>query len=271
MTDVLLLPGVVLPAALAYGALLDALPEGTHAVAKDLELYAADELPAGYTLDIEGDGIRRAAAEAGFERFHLAGYSAGGAAALRFATLEPERLLSLTLLEPAWAGNQRRTPAEQELQAEFAHAMALPAEERMRAFVGLQLAPGVEPPAPPPGPPPPWMASRPAGVVAVTAAFAACELDLRRSSARSCLSSTCSAAAAIRTGSLRSPTASPPRCPTSRSRSSRTGITSTRPTVPSPSASPARSPPSGRAPTNRDRVRPAAESVRTARRPAGQR
>jgi pimeloyl-ACP methyl ester carboxylesterase len=178
VTDVLLLPGVVLPAGPAYGALLDALPEGTHAVAKDLELYAADVPPAGYTLDVEGDGILRAAAEAGFERFHLAGYSAGGAAALRFATLQPERLQSLTLLEPPWAGNQRRTPAEQELQAEFARAMELPAEERMGAFVRLQLAPGVEPPLPPPGPPPPWMASRPAGIVAVMAAFAAGELDM---------------------------------------------------------------------------------------------
>jgi pimeloyl-ACP methyl ester carboxylesterase len=178
VTGVLLLPGVVLPASLAYSALLDALPEGTNAVAKDLELYAADEPPAGYTLDAEGDGILRAAAEAGFERFHLAGYSAGGAAALRFATLQPGRLLSLTLLEAAWAGNQRRTPAEQEVQAEFERAMALPTEERMRQFVRLQLAPGVEPSPPPPGPPPPWMASRPAGVAAVMAAFAACELDL---------------------------------------------------------------------------------------------
>jgi len=156
VTDVLLLPGVILPASLAYGALLDALPEGTNAVAKDLELYASDEPPAGYTLDVEGDGILRAAAEAGFERFHLAGYSAGGAAALRFATLQPERLLSLTLLEAAWTGNQGRTPAERELQAEFARAMALPAKERMGPFVRLQLAPGVEPPPPPPGPPPPW-------------------------------------------------------------------------------------------------------------------
>ena len=178
MADVLLLPGVVLPASLAYGALLDALPDGTRAVAKDLELYASHEPPADYTLDMEVDGILRATAELGFARFHLAGYSAGGAAALRFATLQPERLLSLTLLEPAWAGNQGRTAAEQELQAEFSRAMALPADERMRAFVRLQLAPGVEPPAPPPGPPPPWMATRPAGVVAVMAAFAACEIDL---------------------------------------------------------------------------------------------
>lgn len=178
MSDVLLLPGVVMPAPLAYGALLDALPGGTNAVAKDLELYAADEPPAGYTLDVEGQGILRAAADAGFARFHLVGYSAGGAAALRFATLQPERLLSLTLLEAAWAGNDRRTPAEEAVQAEFTRAIALPPEARMGPFVRLQLAPGVDPPAPPPGPPPAWMAARPAGVAAVVAAFAACELDL---------------------------------------------------------------------------------------------
>ena len=48
----------------------------------------------------------------------------------------------------------------------------------MRRFVELQLAPGVEPPAPPPGPTPPWMAKRPAGIKALTGAFAAWELDL---------------------------------------------------------------------------------------------
>jgi pimeloyl-ACP methyl ester carboxylesterase len=176
--DALLLPGVVLPASPAYRALLDALPEDIRAVAKDLELYASDAPPAGYTLDVEGDGILAAAARSGFERFHLAGYSAGGAAALRFATVHPERLLSLTLLEPAWAGNRARTPGEQRLHRQFEHAMTLPPDERMRLFVRLQLAPGVEPPPPPSGPAPPWMASRPAGVAAVMAAFAACELDL---------------------------------------------------------------------------------------------
>ena len=178
MTDVLLLPGVVLPASLAYGALLDALPERIHAVAKDLELYDAGVPFPEYTLDSECDGIRRASANAGFERFHLVGYSAGGAAALWFATMQPERLRSLTLLEPAWAGNRQRAKAEQALHAEFVRAMALPADERMRRFVRLQLAAGVEPPPPPPGPPPPWMASRPAGMAAVMAAFEVCEPDL---------------------------------------------------------------------------------------------
>jgi hypothetical protein len=51
-------------------------------------------------------------------------------------------------------------------------------EELMRRFVALQLAPGVEPAPPPPGPTPPWMAKRPAGIKELTAAFAAHRLDL---------------------------------------------------------------------------------------------
>jgi hypothetical protein len=48
----------------------------------------------------------------------------------------------------------------------------------MAGFVGLQLAPGVEPPASPKGPPPPWMAKRPAGLRAVIAAFDHSDLDV---------------------------------------------------------------------------------------------
>lgn len=47
----------------------------------------------------------------------------------------------------------------------------------MGAFVEIQLAPGVAAPERPPGPPPPWMALRPAGLRALTAAFAAADLD----------------------------------------------------------------------------------------------
>ena len=46
----------------------------------------------------------RTAADAGAERFHLVGYSGGGAASVAFAAEHPQRLLSLALLEPAWMG-----------------------------------------------------------------------------------------------------------------------------------------------------------------------
>src|SRR6476660_8907166 len=100
-----MLPGGVLPASLAYEALLEELGDEVHAVAKELEVYADDAPPPGYTLDVEVAGILRCAEEVGFDRFHLVGYSAGGASSLAFAAVHPDRLSSLALFEPAWAGN----------------------------------------------------------------------------------------------------------------------------------------------------------------------
>ena len=48
---VVLLPGSVLPAELAYGALIEALGSDVDAVAKDLEVYATAEPPDDYSLD----------------------------------------------------------------------------------------------------------------------------------------------------------------------------------------------------------------------------
>jgi pimeloyl-ACP methyl ester carboxylesterase len=177
-SQVILLPGAVLPADLAYGALLEALGDEVDAVAKDLEIYAGEEPPLDYALDVEVDGILRAADAAAFDRFHLVGYSGGGASSLVFAAKHPERLRSLALLEPAWAGNRGLDPAEREVWRDYARLLALPPEEMMRQFVPRNLAPGVEPPPPPPGPTPPWMAKRPAGIEAFIRAFAAGELDV---------------------------------------------------------------------------------------------
>lgn len=169
-----------MPADLAYGALLEALGEEVDAIAKDLELYAGPEPPTGYTLQHEIDGVLRAAKETGFDRFHLVGYSAGGASSLAFAARHPERLLSLALMEPAWMGNEGLSPEEQAVRREFDQITALPPDQMMPAFVASQLAPGVEPPPPPPGSPPPWMATRPAGLRALTATFDSSTLDLDR-------------------------------------------------------------------------------------------
>jgi hypothetical protein len=56
---VILLPGSVLPARLAYGALLAVLGDDVDAVAKELELYATPEPPSKYSLDTEVDGVLR--------------------------------------------------------------------------------------------------------------------------------------------------------------------------------------------------------------------
>ena len=176
--DVILVPGAVLPADLAYGALLEQLGDDVNPVTKELEVYAGDAPPPGYTLDVEVAGILRTAESAGLGRFHLVGYSAGGAASLAFAAALPDRVRSVALIEPAWAGNERIGAAEAAARRRLDRIMALPPAELMPAFVRANLRPGVEPPPPPPGPTPPWMAIRPAGLRALVGAFMAGDLDL---------------------------------------------------------------------------------------------
>ncbi len=174
---VMLLAGVVLPAEPAYAALLEVLGERVDAVAKDLEVYSADRPPPDFNLGVEVEGILREADARGFDRFHLVGYSGGGASAIAFAAVSGERLLSLAVLEPAWAGNER-TREEEAVMERLRALESLPAEQFMAGFMRLQLAPGVEPPPTPEGPAPPWMAKRPAGVRAFINAFDSSDLDL---------------------------------------------------------------------------------------------
>src|SRR5213592_695407 len=107
-----------MPAEPAYAKLLEVLGDRVDAVAKDLEVYSGDQPPPDYSLATEAQGLLREADQRGFERFHLVGYSGGGASSLVFAALHGERLLSLALLEPAWAGNDR-TPTEEALWLRF--------------------------------------------------------------------------------------------------------------------------------------------------------
>ncbi len=174
---VVLLPGGVMPAEPAYAALLGVLGDRVDAVAKDLEVYSGDRPPPDFGLRTEVEGILREADLRGFDRFHLVGYSGGGASSVAFAALNGERLLSLALLEPAWAGNER-TPLEEALMERFRELDPLSPDQFMAGFTRLQLAPGVEPPPAPEGPPPPWMAKRPAGVRAFLKAFDSYDLDV---------------------------------------------------------------------------------------------
>jgi pimeloyl-ACP methyl ester carboxylesterase len=174
---VILLPGSVLPATPAYGALVEALGAGTEAVPKELEVYATPHAPPDYSLDLEVAGVLREADERGWQRFHLVGYSGGGASALAVAAHHPGRLWSLALLEPAWAGRWDLSAEEQTVWDEHERLSALPPDEFMRGFVKLALKPGVEPPPPPPGPAPPWMEQRPAGIHAFLSTFATYDLD----------------------------------------------------------------------------------------------
>jgi pimeloyl-ACP methyl ester carboxylesterase len=177
---VILLPGSVLPAQPAYGALIEALGPDVDAVAKDLELYDGDEPPPGWSLDTEIDGVLREADARGWETFHLLGYSGGGAAALAFTARHPQRLLSLTLLEPAWAGSWDWSPAHAQLWKEYDALETLPPAQFMAAFMRLGVKPDVVLPPPPEGEPPPWMAKRPAGIRAFLRDFKTYDLDRAR-------------------------------------------------------------------------------------------
>jgi pimeloyl-ACP methyl ester carboxylesterase len=174
---VILLPGSVLPGELAYGPLVSALDSVTDAVVKELEVYASPEAPPDYTLDLEIGGVLRDADEHGWEQFHLVGYSGGGAAALAFAARHSERLASLALLEPAWAGRWDLSPPEQVLWLEYDRLEELPPDQFMRTFMRLAVKPGVELPPAPSGDPPPWMAKRPGGIRAFMKTFKTYELD----------------------------------------------------------------------------------------------
>jgi pimeloyl-ACP methyl ester carboxylesterase len=174
---VILLPGSVLPAEPAYRSLVAALGSDAEVVAKELEVYATAEAPPDYTLDLEIAGVLRDADAHGWERFHLVGYSGGGAAALAVTARHPERLSSLALLEPAWAGRWDLSAAERELWLEYDRLEAIPPDQMMPAFMRLNVMPGVELPPPPPGDPPPWMAKRPGGIRAFMETFRTYDLD----------------------------------------------------------------------------------------------
>ena len=175
--QVMLLPGIVLPAELAYGGLVTALGQDVETIVKDLDVYREDAPPPDYSLDTEVAGILREADARGWSRFHLVGYSGGGAAALAFAARQPARLLSLALLEPAWAGNWDWSPEHRRLWANYEELEQLPHEQLMPAFMRLQVRPEVQLSTPPPGPPPSWMGQRPAGIRAITRTFKSYRLD----------------------------------------------------------------------------------------------
>jgi pimeloyl-ACP methyl ester carboxylesterase len=165
---VIFLPGIIMPAAQRYAPLLAELGEAVRAVTKDLEVYSGAAPPAGYGIETEIAGISRAAERAGFARFHLYGHSGGGACALAYVARHGDRVLTLALDEPA----SDFSPVDRAaLRGELLEVGRLAESERLAGFLRMQLAPGVEPPAPPPGDPPPWMSLRPRGIEAFTAAL----------------------------------------------------------------------------------------------------
>ena len=232
---VVLLPGGVLPAEPAYAALLEVLGERVDAVVKDLEVYADDEPPPDYSLDTEVEGILREADAHGFDRFHLVGYSGGGASSLAFAAEHGERLLSLALLEPAWAGNERHRRRRRSGSASVRSSRCRPTSSwrgscdcNSRPVSSRRRRPTARPRRGWPSAPRVCAPSSTRSTTAISTSKR-CGRSTGRSTSRS-------AAAATPTTTAEWPSGWPRSSPTSRSRRSRSATTSTRRTGSSPSA-----------------------------------
>lgn len=153
-----------MPADPRYAPLPAELSDERATVTKELEVYRDAKPPPEYTIDTEVDGLDRFADEQGFDRFHLYGYSAGGAIAIAYVCRRGDRVASLAIDEPAsdFTDDDRVTLGE--IPDDFA------------GFVASQVKPGVEM-RPPPTQASAEMAKRPAGVAAFTAALRAHRID----------------------------------------------------------------------------------------------
>jgi pimeloyl-ACP methyl ester carboxylesterase len=165
---VICLPGIIAPAAIRYGPLLERLAD-VDVVVRDLAVYDDDEPPPDFSIDTELVALTRAADDAELEKFHLYGHSGGGAVALAYAASLGDRIQSLAVDEPASDFTDDGDavygwPA-------FDEALLLPPAESTAAFMRLQVADDVVLPPPPSGDPPPWMAKRPAGIRTFVAAL----------------------------------------------------------------------------------------------------
>src|SRR3954447_27075168 len=109
-------------------------------------------LPPGYGIDAELHAL--AGAVDGWA--HLLGYSAGASVTLAFAVAHPERVASLTLVEPPWIGHRDGTAFQAGMDAVM---LDTPADQRWETFHRLLTRPGAD--VPPPAPKPPsWAAGR---------------------------------------------------------------------------------------------------------------
>jgi pimeloyl-ACP methyl ester carboxylesterase len=98
-----------------------------------------------YGMDVE---VRAVADAAGSDPCHLAGFSAGATVALAAALALGDSVGSVTILEPAFIGDDDWDPVEANWRSHQRDLASRPAAERMIAFRQLLMRPGLQPPAP---------------------------------------------------------------------------------------------------------------------------
>jgi pimeloyl-ACP methyl ester carboxylesterase len=169
--QVICVPGSVAPAAQRYGPLIERVGGEADLHLKELEVYREAAPPAGYSIDEELTAIDRLADANGLDRFHLVGYSGGGFISLAYSGTRPQRLLSLSLFEPAQIPG-KLTAEEEEFFAVLARKLeGLHGDAFMSTFIREQIKPGAVLPPPPAGPVPADMQKRPGGIAALIKAF----------------------------------------------------------------------------------------------------
>jgi pimeloyl-ACP methyl ester carboxylesterase len=105
-----------------------------------------------YDMQVEVDGV--AGVAAGLDRYHLFGFSAGGTVALAAALALGDAILSVTVLEPAFIGDDDWDPVEAKWRAGLAALWNLEPEQRTAGFRRMLMRPGE--PIPPRKEPPSW-------------------------------------------------------------------------------------------------------------------
>ncbi len=152
--------GAVAPAALTYARLQRSLGAEAAFVLKDPECFVGS-LPSGYSLETEIASALDVADRTGGERFHLVGYSVGGSLALALSLAHPERLRTLTLIEPAWIGRPDWSDDEAAFVAAVNAVMQLPISARGPALLRAMADPEDDPARAVPDPLPSWLLDRP--------------------------------------------------------------------------------------------------------------
>jgi pimeloyl-ACP methyl ester carboxylesterase len=98
--------------------------------------------PAGYSIAVEAEAVRALAAEHGWASFHLVGFSAGATVALATALRFDNSVISLTLIEPAYIGDDAWSPAEAQWRARMTEVFSLPPDLHQQAFAEAMMPPG---------------------------------------------------------------------------------------------------------------------------------
>jgi pimeloyl-ACP methyl ester carboxylesterase len=107
--------------------------------------------PPGYSLRMESEALKNTLDQIGFEKVHLVGWSHGGEVSLDLALNYPDRIRTLTLIEPAayWVGRASGNIADEDrvINRLFNSFHNPPTEEDLVAFLKFNglVQPGTDP------------------------------------------------------------------------------------------------------------------------------